>query len=52
MHAIERCLQSGRQAIMLVPEISLTPQTVGLFRGTFSDGIAVLHSAPLRRRTL
>lgn len=44
MHAIERCLAAGRQAIMLVPEISLTPQTVGLFQERFSDGIAVLHS--------
>ncbi len=44
MHAIERCLVSGRQAIMLVPEISLTPQTVGLFQERFPDGIAVLHS--------
>ena len=44
MHAIERCLSAGRQAIMLVPEISLTPQTVGLFRERFEDGIAVLHS--------
>lgn len=44
MRAIERCLASGRQAIMLVPEISLTPQTVGLFQERFSDGIAVLHS--------
>ncbi|NLI52924.1 MAG: primosomal protein N' [Clostridiales bacterium] len=44
MHAIERCLAMGRQAIMLVPEISLTPQTVGLFQERFSDGIAVLHS--------
>ena len=44
MHCIDRCLTSGRQAIMLVPEISLTPQTVGLFRARFGDGIAVLHS--------
>ncbi len=44
MHAIERCLAAGRQAIMLVPEISLTPQTVGLFQERFPDGIAVLHS--------
>ncbi|HWQ05749.1 MAG TPA: primosomal protein N' [Feifaniaceae bacterium] len=44
MHAIERCLAAGRQAIMLVPEISLTPQTVGLFRERFGDEIAVLHS--------
>lgn len=44
MHCIERCLAAGRQAIMLVPEISLTPQTVGLFRARFGDGVAVLHS--------
>ncbi|NTU77551.1 MAG: DEAD/DEAH box helicase family protein, partial [Alphaproteobacteria bacterium] len=44
MRAIEHCLAAGRQAIMLVPEISLTPQTVGLFQERFSDGIAVLHS--------
>ena len=44
MHAIERCLATGRQAIMLVPEIALTPQTVGLFLERFSDGVAVLHS--------
>ncbi len=44
MRAIERCLAAGRQAIMLVPEISLTPQTVGLFQERFSDVIAVLHS--------
>jgi primosomal protein N' (replication factor Y) len=44
MHAIERCLSAGKQAIMLVPEISLTPQTVGLFVERFGDSIAVLHS--------
>jgi primosomal protein N' (replication factor Y) len=33
----------GRQAILLVPEISLTPQTVGRFRARF-DRVAVLHS--------
>jgi len=35
----------GRTAIVLVPEISLTPQTVGRFRAAFGDRIAVLHSA-------
>ncbi len=44
MHAIEDCLHNDRSAIMLVPEISLTPQTVGLFRARFGDGVAVLHS--------
>jgi primosomal protein N' (replication factor Y) len=35
----------GRSAIVLVPEIALTPQTVDRFRGAFGDSIAVLHSA-------
>ena len=35
----------GRTAIVLVPEIALTPQTVDRFRGVFGDRIAVLHSA-------
>lgn len=41
---IERALEGGRGAILLVPEISLTPQTVQRFRGAFGDGVAVLHS--------
>ena len=35
----------GRSAIVLVPEIALTPQTVDRFRAAFGDRIAVLHSA-------
>ena len=35
----------GRTAIVLVPEIALTPQTVGRFRAVFGDQVAVLHSA-------
>ncbi len=35
----------GRSAIVLVPEIALTPQTVGRFRAWFGDRVAVLHSA-------
>ena len=35
----------GRSAIVLVPEIALTPQTVDRFRAVFGDRIAVLHSA-------
>jgi primosomal protein N' (replication factor Y) len=38
-------LQRGRGAIVLVPEIALTPQTVGRFRARFGDEVAVLHSA-------
>ncbi|HTF89584.1 MAG TPA: primosomal protein N' [Planctomycetota bacterium] len=41
--AIERALELGRGAIVLVPEIALTPQTVGWFRSRFKD-VAVLHS--------
>ncbi len=37
--------ERGRGAIVLVPEIALTPQTVDRFRGAFGDRIAVLHSA-------
>jgi primosomal protein N' (replication factor Y) len=43
LRAIERALAAGRSAIVLVPEISLTPQTVGWFRSRFGD-VAVLHS--------
>lgn len=44
LRAIEDCLALGKQAIVLVPEISLTPQTVGRFTDRFGDRIAVLHS--------
>jgi primosomal protein N' (replication factor Y) len=44
MRAIEDALDSGLQAIVLVPEISLTPQTVGRFRARFGEDVAVLHS--------
>lgn len=37
--------RQGRGAIVLVPEIALTPQTVARFRAVFGDVIAVLHSA-------
>ena len=41
---IRRALEEGGGAIVLVPEISLTPQTVGRFRQAFGDLVAVLHS--------
>ena len=44
LRAIADCLEQGGQAIVLVPEISLTPQTVGRFTDRFGDRIAVLHS--------
>ncbi|HEX2079366.1 MAG TPA: primosomal protein N' [Longimicrobium sp.] len=37
--------RQGKTAIVLVPEISLTPQTVGRFKAVFGDRVAVLHSA-------
>jgi primosomal protein N' (replication factor Y) len=45
LRAARRALELGRQAIILMPEISLTAQAVGIFRGRFGDGVAVLHSA-------
>ena len=44
MHIIEEVLKSGKTAIMLVPEISLTPQVVGIFNARFGSILAVLHS--------
>ncbi len=43
--AIDRVLEDGRGVIMLVPEIALTPQTVGIFMARYGDNIAVIHSA-------
>ncbi|HYJ79889.1 MAG TPA: DEAD/DEAH box helicase family protein [Longimicrobiaceae bacterium] len=37
--------RQGKTAIVLVPEIALTPQTVGRFKAVFGDRVAVLHSA-------
>ena len=47
LQGIRAALQRGRSAIVLVPEISLTPQTVERFKGRFAeaqDDVAVLHS--------
>jgi len=44
MRLIERVLEQGRQAIMLVPEISLTPQTVSTFLRRFGERLSVTHS--------
>ena len=45
LQAIAAEMKAGRGAIVLVPEISLTPQTVQRFASRFGGGIAVLHSA-------
>ena len=44
LQACAAALERGRDAIVLVPEIALTPQTVGRFRARFGDGVALLHS--------
>ena len=44
MQSIQRALELGREAIVLVPEISLTPQMVERFKGRFGNEVAVLHS--------
>lgn len=44
LNVIESVIKNGKQAIMLVPEISLTPQIVDAFRRRFADKVAVLHS--------
>ena len=44
LQAVQATLAAGRGAIVLVPEIALTPQTVGRFQARFGDVVAVLHS--------
>ncbi|MCL1862928.1 MAG: primosomal protein N' [Defluviitaleaceae bacterium] len=44
LHAIADILSTGKQAIVLVPEIALTPQMVGLFSARFGEAVAVTHS--------
>jgi primosomal protein N' (replication factor Y) len=52
LQAIERVLHSGRQALVLVPEIGLTPQTVSRFRSRFGVPVQVLHSNMTDRQRL
>lgn len=44
MNLINKVLDAGRQVIVLVPEISLTPQTMQLFLKKYGQDVAVLHS--------
>ncbi|WP_163596550.1 DEAD/DEAH box helicase family protein, partial [Klebsiella pneumoniae] len=44
LQTIEDVLSQGKQAMMLVPEIALTPQMVLRFKRRFGDDVAVLHS--------
>ena len=45
MHIIDEVLKNGKEVIVLVPEISLTPQLVNIFKSRFKSNIAILHSA-------
>lgn len=42
---IRRCLETGKSAMLLVPEIALTPQLLALLAAHFGDQVAVLHSS-------
>ncbi len=42
---IQQCIDQGKQAILLVPEIALTPQLLGLMAAYFDQQVAVLHSS-------
>lgn len=44
LHLARTVLERGRQVLVLVPEIALTPQLLARFRGRFGDAVAVLHS--------
>lgn len=45
LRAIETCMQLGKTALVLIPEISLTPQTMDRFRSRFGSEVGILHSA-------
>lgn len=45
LQIIERVLENKRNVIVLVPEISLTPQMVSRFKGRFGSNVAVMHSS-------
>jgi primosomal protein N' (replication factor Y) (superfamily II helicase) len=45
LRAAAAALERGRSAIVLVPEIALTPQTAGRFRERFGERVAIMHSA-------
>jgi len=53
LRAIQSCLERDRTALLLVPEIALTPAVAELFASRFGDGVAVLHSglSPQERST-
>ncbi len=45
LHITEHCIERGQQAMVLVPEIALTPQLVARFTERFGYGVCVIHSS-------
>ena len=52
LQSIQDVIEKGREAIVLVPEIALTPQMVNRFKGRFGDLVAVMHSGFLRVKNM
>ncbi|MFT5577866.1 MAG: primosomal protein N' (replication factor Y) [Paraglaciecola psychrophila] len=52
LQLIQQCLDRGQQVLVLIPEIGLTPQTLGRFQRRFNCTIAVMHSALTDRERL
>lgn len=52
LRLVERALDLGKGALILVPEIALTPQLVGRFRSRFGQNVALLHSGLKERERL
>ena len=52
LQLIEQVLNAGKQALVLIPEIGLTPQTEQRFRARFGDGVYVIHSGLSDRQRL
>ena len=50
LHAIARTLQAGKQVLVLIPEIGLTPQTVGRIQKRFNISVAELHSSVSQKK--
>ena len=44
INAVKYCISQNRSAIILLPEISLTPQIAGRFRSVFGEKVALWHS--------
>ena len=45
LRLIDEVLRDGKQVIVMVPEIALTPQMMAIFKGRYGDGVAIFHSA-------